>query len=285
MSIVDDLVKPLVKPLVPASIWAALAKARARTTAELRKMRGQPPQRPYNDIHVEQAWRFVRGIRRAKVLVVGASRGGDCELFFKMGAREVHGLDVIEDVGADFRHPCATYHCASIERSGLPDDSFDLVFATATMEHVPDIEAGFAEMARLARPGGTVWSMAAPLWHSRYGHHMGCFHGHPWVHLVHDRDEIIAYAGRHGITGERGHSIEGIVDYMLDERYFNKRRAGDYLAAVQSLHGITTLENALDLDSADLLSHPLGESARRLFTDQELLAVTHRFVGRKNWPS
>src|SRR5215469_16727085 len=104
----------------------------------------------YNRLHVRQAWKLAGAPR--SVLVVGANQGEDCRRFAELGAEEIHGIDVIENVGADFVDHRAVYHRGSIEACDLPDGRFDLVFATATMEHVHNIDAGFAEMARLTKP-------------------------------------------------------------------------------------------------------------------------------------
>jgi len=235
----------------------------------------------YNTINARDAASLL-DIKRAKVLVVGANTGGDCREFIELGASEVHGLDVIAEVGSEFQHPSVTYHRQSIERSDLPSNSFDLVYSFATMEHVPDIVAGYAEMARLLRPRGFIYSMASPLWFSPYGHHMGCFHGHPWIHVVHDRQGIIDYANRNGIDGERGYSIEAIVDYMLDKTHFNMTPSIRYAETARSLQDILIVENSLLREDFALLDHDLGREAIALgFTAYDLLPVTHRFIASK----
>src|SRR3954452_509904 len=52
------------------------------------------------------------------------------------------------------------------ERLPFPDESFDLVFGHAVLHHLPDLDASFAEFARVLRPGGTVVFCGEP---SRYG--------------------------------------------------------------------------------------------------------------------
>jgi SAM-dependent methyltransferase len=235
----------------------------------------------YNQVHAERAYRLVRS-RQAKILVVGAAAGADCQRFLRLGAGEVHGLDIAADVGGSFQHPNTFYHRASIECCGLPADQFDLVFSVATMEHVHDIRAGFREMMRVARTGGVIYSIASPLWNSPYGHHMRCFGGHPWVHLVFNRDDIIEYARLHGIAGERGHTIEGIVNYMTDPHFFNMKPARDYKAAVDSIAGIEVIRHEFHRVDAGLLAHPLGRRALALgLSKEELLAETHVFVAGK----
>ena len=48
-------------------------------------------------------------------------------------------------------------HRAPIERTGLENGSGDLVLVPNLVHHVADQEALFAEMARITRPGGTVY--------------------------------------------------------------------------------------------------------------------------------
>jgi ubiquinone/menaquinone biosynthesis C-methylase UbiE len=150
------------------------------------------------------------------------------------------------------------------------------------MEHVPDIAAGFAEMARVLKPGGIIFSMASPLWFSPYGHHMGCFAGHPWIHVVFDREGILRYSKDNGIEGERGHSVDALLDYMLDRTQFNMRAAEEYLAATSNLPRIVPIENELLKEAESLLKHPLGRAAvERGYTADQLLSVTHRLIAGK----
>jgi SAM-dependent methyltransferase len=235
----------------------------------------------YQEKSVEHAG-WVCALRGAKVLVVGANKGEDCRLFVDRGAAEVHGLDVIEDVGSSYSNQTVRYHRGSIEGCDLSSNYFDLVFSMATMEHVPNIAHGFAEMVRLAKPGGKIISHAAPLWQSPYGHHMSCFDGHPWAHLVFPRDELVLYAKRNGIDGERGIKIEYIINYMLDPTLFNMRPGTEYLAACAALQGIKVHRNRLNKVTRNLLRNPLGQLAlKQGFTPENLLGEHHHFFATK----
>jgi ubiquinone/menaquinone biosynthesis C-methylase UbiE len=57
---------------------------------------------------------------------------------------------------------------AEAEAELLPfdDESFDLVFGHAVLHHIPDLKRGFAEFARVLRPGGALAFCGEP---SRYG--------------------------------------------------------------------------------------------------------------------
>src|SRR5262245_50974125 len=91
------------------------------------------------------------------VLIAGCGTGVDCAPFAEAGA-QVTGMDICKELGEAFTHPNVRYHRGSIEGCDLPSNCFDVVYSVATMEHVGNIEAGFNEMVRLARPGGLVYS-------------------------------------------------------------------------------------------------------------------------------
>jgi SAM-dependent methyltransferase len=245
------------------------------------RLAGLPGPTDYGAYAAYMAARYAGGLRGKRVLVVGCNRGEDCRHFADMGAGELHGLDVIEDVGVDFRGP--TYHRASAEAIDLPDDRFDLVFAVATLEHVPRVEPAFAEMARVCAPNGVVYSVAAPLWNSSYGHHKGeLFAGHPWVHLRLDRDGIVALCRREGISSPDEHSIDEHVDYMLDDRFFNQTPARVYVQACACLAGVELIRNELAYDEPDDLTPELESELRGAgYPRDELLASVHTVVARK----
>lgn len=245
------------------------------------RLAGFPHPDDYGAYSAYAAARHAGGVAGKSVLVVGCNRGEDCRRFVRMRAAEVHGLDPIDDVGADFGG--ATYHCGSAENMDLPDGRFDLVFAVATLEHVPRVAAAFAEMARVARPGGVVYSVAAPLWNSRHGHHKGdLFAAHPWVHLRLKRDGILELCSNEGIQSPDERPLEHHVDYMLNPRFFNRTPARDYVEACAGLENVELIRNDLAFDAADALTPDLeSELAGAGHPRQELLASAHTLVARK----
>jgi SAM-dependent methyltransferase len=245
------------------------------------RLAGFPDPTDYGAYASYMASRYAGGVSGKRVLVVGCNRGDDCRMFDSMGAAEVHGLDVIDDVGADFPGP--TYHRMSAEEIDLPDGRFDLVFAVATLEHVPRVDLAFAEMARVAAPAGVVYSVAAPLWNSSQGHHKGdLFEAHPWVHLRFDRDGVVALCRRESISSPDDHSIEEHVDYMLDARFFNRVPARQYVEACEALADVELIRNDLALDEPHGLTRELEAELREAgYTRKELLASVHTLVARK----
>jgi SAM-dependent methyltransferase len=240
------------------------------------------PTYDYHEANATSAARLL-DVTKSKVLVVGCNAGGDCKLFVDRGTPEVHGLDVIEQTGKEFPNERVTYHKQSIENCDLPSGYFDLVYSVATMEHVPDVKAGYSEMCRVTKRGGIIYSMASPLWNSPYGHHMSCFEGHPWVHLCFEPSEIVEYAKAQGIEGERGRAVEHIVGYMMNPAYFNRVSAETYLDAISLLPSLSLVENRIDaFDNKRLLNHKLAATARaKGYSDFELTGLTHRLIARK----
>ncbi|MGM5050284.1 class I SAM-dependent methyltransferase [Tardiphaga sp. 604_B6_N1_1] len=269
----------MIKQTLPSRI-RSFFRSRPVVTAT-RTPQLEPAPVSYNQFNAQGAASLV-DLSKSKVLVVGCNTGADCKLFIDLGAPEVHGLDVVDQVGSAYQDSRVTYYKKSIEDCGLASNSFDLVFSFATMEHVPDIASGFSEMARVTKPGGKLFCIAAPLWHSPYGHHMGCFSGHPWVHLAYDRAKIIEYARHNEIAGEGQHDLEFTVDYMLNETFFNKRRAHEYEQAVAALRDIDIIENQLQAVERELLSHPLAALAKANgFKEHDMLNQNHRFLGTR----
>jgi ubiquinone/menaquinone biosynthesis C-methylase UbiE len=103
-----------------------------------------------------------------RVLEIGCGRGG----FAAWLAERPGALRPAEVVASDFS-PVALGKAAELGRSrgltnvsyqvgdlmGLawPDASFDVVISCETIEHVPDSRRALAELARVLRPGGTLY--------------------------------------------------------------------------------------------------------------------------------
>ena len=79
--------------------------------------------------------------------------------------RELHGLDVIDDVGADFPGP--TYHRMSAEQIELPDERFDSCSRWPRSSTSPTWRPLRGDGTRDGARRRRVYSVAAPLWNSR----------------------------------------------------------------------------------------------------------------------
>lgn len=229
------------------------------------------------------AWRFA--FSGKTVLVIGCSTGdNECRRFVEFGAKEVHGVDIAEDIGRDFCHPRVKYCRTSAESLGLASNQYDIVYCQATLEHIARISLALAEAVRVTKRGGYIYCVASPLWHSIHGHHQPhIFGGFPWIHLRLHEKEILEYCRHHKLRDSDGTVIdERTVTYMLSEKHFNKRPARDYVEACKRLGGVRVLYNQLEMGSeAELTSEIHSDLTRRGYPREELLATTHRFIARK----
>lgn len=219
---------------------------------------------------------FAGDLKGSSVLVIGCGQGLDCVPFVEAGAG-VTGLDICQDIGSAF--PEARYHRASIEDSELPSDQFDVISCIATMEHVLGIERAFAEMVRLVRPGGLIYSVAAPLWNSRRGHHFDCLNPYPWIHLRMRPEQIVELAERHGIT-HNGIAMQDAVGYLFNSDAFNRAPASRYIEACRRLPVAEILRNDLWQDEAEELTPEILQELKD-YSREELLAVSHTLAVRK----
>lgn len=235
----------------------------------------------YHTFHADQASSFL-DLRGKSVLIVGCNTGRDCQNFAVRGATDIHGVDVIETIGTEFSN--ATYHRVPVQKMELPTNTFDLVYCVATMEHVSDIENGYRQMVRVLAPEGVFYCVAAPLWHSRNGHHKGnFFNDYPWIHLRKSPDEILDYCDEAGLSEKHGRDMMAAhIQYMLNPRHFNKRRACDYVAACAGLRRMEVIRNAIDYEPNDILPDPIyAELASKGYDREDLLGVNHRYIGTK----
>lgn len=232
------------------------------------------------DLHTRLAMARVSMIG-GNVLVVGCNRGKDCSPFAMAGARVV-GLDVIPEVGEDFIN--ARYVRASAEDIPLESDCFDLVFAYATLEHVPDIRRAFREMARVTRPGGWIYSVAAPLWYCHAGPHWGdAFKHDPWPHLRYSEDQILCLAEKARKHDPANPYYEPMqVRYCVSSPEFNRHRPVEYLDACSSLANIELHRNEIVMSYQDSNHSAAQELLSRGFTSLDIFGLAHIVLGRKH---
>jgi len=237
----------------------------------------------YNRFHTVSAM-LHRNPENSRVLVVGCNRGEDCKHFVEFGAALVTGLDIMAEIGENFKAPNVSYVQASAEEMPFPDRSFDIVFCFATMEHVLNIEKAFGEMARVTDAHGLIYSIAAPLWNSRSGPHWGGVFDSifPWIHLRLSPSEIVEYCDDLRVLDESKMPFSSKqIEYFLSPLHFNQRPAKDYIAACNSLNGVEIIKNAINLeDSMDLPESIERELVEKGYDNQELYGLVHEFVAK-----
>lgn len=86
-----------------------------------------------------------------EVLEVGCGRG---HLTKRLRDREVEAVGI--DVNPRASEVAVTPHVHTMHAEALDfeDDRFDAIVSVHAIEHIPDLDGAFAEMARVLRPGG-----------------------------------------------------------------------------------------------------------------------------------
>jgi SAM-dependent methyltransferase len=100
----------------------------------------------------------------ARALDLGSNRSPYRDELVARGFH-VETLDITRESGAD--------HAGTIEATGLPDASFDLVLCTQVIEHCLNPWQGVREVRRILKPGG-YFLVSAP--------HVWFYHPHPTDH-------------------------------------------------------------------------------------------------------
>ena len=99
------------------------------------------------------------------ILDAGCGFGISCVLLALMGAREVHGIDVVESKVETFRriasrlpHLTSLYpKLADVRETGYDPARFDLVLSNEAISHYHEIESFIEEAWRILKPGGMLF--------------------------------------------------------------------------------------------------------------------------------
>lgn len=102
--------------------------------------------------------RFLRHVRGKKVLDIGCGGGVMVEAFRRLGA-DAHGVDIsgnsIEFARKAF--PGCTFYCEDFDAMAQRDLTFDFMFTSELMEHIPGPQGCLAMIDALSKPGTHIY--------------------------------------------------------------------------------------------------------------------------------
>jgi SAM-dependent methyltransferase len=99
-------------------------------------------------------WDVIVAAAPQRVLEVGQGPGELSERIQRELGAEVVAIDVSERMVELARARGVDARVADVQELPFADDHFDLVVAAWVLFHVPDLDRGLAEVARVLRPGG-----------------------------------------------------------------------------------------------------------------------------------
>jgi len=105
-----------------------------------------------------KALRFRPMVRGRQVIDIGCGGGFMADALRRMGA-EASGFDLSANAIAYARRhfPRCRFYCASYDDLLAHGSSYDFIYSSEVIEHVPDLDAYLGLLTRLARPGSRVY--------------------------------------------------------------------------------------------------------------------------------
>ena len=126
-----------------------------------------------NDLFVahESIYRFFAGhVRGSDVLDAGCGTGYGAHILANAGAKSVIGVDLdrrnIAFARKRYSAPNLRFAVADIEKLDFPDDTFDVVVASNSIEHLDHPEAFLQQLRWLLRPEGKAFIAVPPIYTS-----------------------------------------------------------------------------------------------------------------------
>ncbi|MEP7205983.1 MAG: methyltransferase domain-containing protein [Casimicrobiaceae bacterium] len=153
---------------------------------------------------------------------------GDPAYTMKFGGDRVTQADVLHYVAGN---PQATFVADLTDAPGIPDDTFDCIIITQTLQMIYDVPAAIATLFRILKPGGVVLATSHGI--SRVARREGVDDWGEYWHFTSQSSRRLfrAHFGDDGVT---------------------IRTYGNVLASVASLHGLASRElDLLELDFHD----------------------------------
>ena len=133
-----------------------------------------------------------------KVLDIGCGAAGKSLYYASLGAKEVHGVDVVESYTKQSKELAVekgfedvfTFHLGDAANLEFSDNTFDTIIMNDAMEHVSKPESVMKECYRVLKTGGKLYINFCP-YHHPFGAHLSDVIGIPWVHLFFSEKTMI----------------------------------------------------------------------------------------------
>lgn len=112
-------------------------------------------------------------VRGKRVLEVGSDfHLASARLFMANGADSVVATNIGDWKSEEPLPDRVEFKVCDASDVDLPDQSFDIIYGIAIIEHVPDFQRLCKAIKRLLKPGGVVYFQGCPMWAGSLGHHV-----------------------------------------------------------------------------------------------------------------
>lgn len=132
---------------------------------------------------------FINYCKGKKVCDFACGGGGKSVYMARFGAGEVYGVDMNGNFIRQSKRIAAEkgvaekchFKVAECEKTGLPENYFDIVFLNDTVEHLHNPIEVFIEARRILKPGGQIF-INFEAYYYFFGHHLWDAIRIPWLH-------------------------------------------------------------------------------------------------------
>jgi SAM-dependent methyltransferase len=151
--------------------------------------------------------------------------------------KEAVGINLVLGETKEFSSTLRLEH-GDLRKIAYCDDYFDLIISSSVFEHLHNFDVALAEMYRVLKPGGFLFSTFGPIWSCSFGHHLwyvdrqDCITYHnlalpPYCHLLMTESEL-----RDWLEGKNQPKAREIAKYALTSPEQNQMMFSDYERAV-----------------------------------------------------
>ena len=261
-----------------------------------------------SEYHFEEFERFIDkvDIRGKRVLEIGSDfHLASARLFMANGAQSVVATN-IGNWKSDEPLPMGVeFQVCDASDAQLPEQSFDIIYGIAIIEHVPDFEKLCASLKRFLKPEGIIYFQGCPLWAGTLGHHVwyaaevteseaavaanggtitkprhySFTDDNPipnWAHLAMSPDELATLLVDDGIPQE---DAQGIVKYVHNLDGTMVGSCSNFYSASEVLE---VMENSFDVEVERITSkikpNEYFHIAREKYSEEDL-----RTLGLRVW--
>ena len=158
-------------------------------------------------------------LRGKTVIDFGCGEGDDAIALAKNGALRVIGIDIRESVLERARQKARRDALESVcHFSTTTDEQADAIVSIDSFEHFADPAAILLTMAKLLKPGGSLYASFGPTWYHPLGGHL--FSVFPWAHLIFSEKALIRWRSDIRSDGAtRFGEVEGGLNQMTIARF------------------------------------------------------------------